>query len=87
MRAVRVADDDAPTLPSPQTTRWTILRKAAVIEQLRSGTLTLEQARERYALSVEGIRSWERQLERHGVHGLRATRVKIYRDTDKQRRG
>jgi Protein of unknown function (DUF1153) len=59
--------------------RWTIRRKAAVIEQLRSGTLTLEQARERYALSVEEIRSWERQLERHGVYGLRATRVQIYR--------
>jgi hypothetical protein len=63
--------------------RWTIRRKVSVLEALRSGTLTLEQALDRYALSVEEIRSWERQLERHGLHGLRATRVQIYpRDKD-----
>ena len=59
--------------------RWTIRRKAAVLEALRSGALTLEKARERYALSVEEIRAWERDVERHGVYGLRATRVQIYR--------
>jgi hypothetical protein len=46
---------------------------------LRSGALTLEQARDRYALSVEEIRAWERDLERHGLYGLRATRLQIYR--------
>jgi hypothetical protein len=38
-----------------------------------------DQARQRYALSVEEIRAWERQVERHGLYGLRATRVQIYR--------
>jgi Protein of unknown function (DUF1153) len=70
---------DETELPAVNTKRWTIRRKAAVIEALRSGTLTLEQARERYALSVEEISAWERQLERHGLYGLRATRVQIYR--------
>jgi len=46
---------------------------------LRSGALTLAQALERYALSVEEIRAGERQVERHGLYGLRATRVQIYR--------
>jgi hypothetical protein len=64
--------------PGRTIRRWTIRRKAAVIEQLRSGALTLEQAHHRYASSVEEIRSWERQLERHGVHGLRETRVQIF---------
>jgi hypothetical protein len=66
-------------LPALHTRRWTIRRKAAVLQALRSVALTLEQARERYALSVEEIRVWERDLERHGLYGLRATRVQIYR--------
>jgi transposase len=66
-------------LPPPNTRRWTIRRKAAVLTAIRSGGLTIEQARDRYALSVEEIRAWERQFERHGLYGLRATRVQAYR--------
>jgi hypothetical protein len=66
-------------LPALNTRRWTIRRKAALLQALRSGALTLEQARDRYALSVEEIRAWERDLERHGLYGLRATRLQIYR--------
>jgi len=40
-------------LPSPNIRRWTIRRKAAVLEALRNGELTLEEASRRYALSVE----------------------------------
>lgn len=68
-----------PELPAVNTQRWTIRRKAALLEALRSGALTLEQARDRYALSAEEIRTWERQLQRHGLYGLRATCVQIYR--------
>jgi len=49
------------------------------VEALHRGALTLDQARQRCALSVEEIRAWERQLERHGLYGLQATRVQIYR--------
>ena len=66
-------------LPALNTRRWTIRRKAALLEALHSGALTLDQALERYALSVEEIRAWERDLEQHGLYGLRATRVQIYR--------
>ena len=66
-------------LPPPTTRRWTIGRKAAVLEALHSGRLTIEQARERYALSIEEIRAWERDRERHGLYGLRATLVQVYR--------
>ena len=66
-------------LPPSTTRRWTIRRKAAVLEALHSGSLTIDQARERYALSVEEIRAWERDLEQHGLYGLRATLVRVYR--------
>jgi Protein of unknown function (DUF1153) len=70
---------DETELPALNTRRWTIRRKAAVLQALHSGALTLAQALERYALSVEEIRAWERQVERHGLYGLRATHVQIYR--------
>lgn len=66
-------------LPPSTTRRWTIGRKAAVLEALHSGTLTIEQARERYALSVEEVRAWERDLKRRGLYGLRATLVQVSR--------
>ena len=71
-------EHDETKLPTLYSKRWTIRRKAALIEAIRRGGITLEQARRLYALTVEEIRSWERQLERHGLHGLRATRVQIY---------
>src|SRR6266550_254950 len=66
-------------LPAPNTRRWTVRHKAAVLEALRSGALTLEEASQRYALSLEELRTWERDFERYGIHGLRATRLQIYR--------
>ena len=74
-----VADDDAPTLRSPGTERWTPRRKAAVIIGAREGLLTLEQACERYHLSIDEYRAWERDFDSHGQAGLRTTRVGIYR--------
>ena len=43
------------------------------------GVLTLEEACRRYTLSVEEFLAWQRAIERHGVPGLRATRVQQYR--------
>ena len=67
-------------LPAQINRRWTIRRKRAVLEALRNRALTLEQASERYALSVEELRAWERDFKRHGLYGLRALRV--YRDEE-----
>ena len=47
--------------------------------------LTIEQACERYHLSIDEYRAWERDFDSHGEAGLRSTRVGIYRRTDKQR--
>src|SRR5712692_10791229 len=66
--------------------RWTVRRKAAVIEAIRSGWLRIEDACRLYALSVDEFVAWERDIDRHGIHGLRATRLQIYRDTEEQKR-
>ena len=80
-----VADDEAPTLPSPETNRWTPGRKAAVIEGVRQGLLTIEKACERYNLTIDEYRAWERDFDSHGAAGLRATRVGIYRKPPRTR--
>lgn len=66
-------------LPPPDTTRWVPRRKAEVVGGVRAGIITLEEACRRYQLSVDEFRSWERLFERHGVKGLRTTRIKTYR--------
>jgi hypothetical protein len=74
MRAAGLAD-----LPPPETKRWVIRRKAAVVTAVRRGVLSLEEACARYRLSVEEFTSWQRLIERHGMAGLRTTRLQDYR--------
>jgi hypothetical protein len=66
-------------LPPPETKRWVIRRKAAVVAAVARGALTLQEACLRYRLSVEEFTSWQRLIERHGVAGLRTTRLQDYR--------
>lgn len=66
-------------LPPPDTKRWVMRRKAEVVAGVRSGLISLEEACERYTLSVEEFLSWQRLIDRHGVRGLRATRLQEYR--------
>jgi uncharacterized protein DUF1153 len=72
-------------LPSPDTKRWVVRRKAVVVHAVRSGRITLQEACRRYRLSVEEFLAWQRAIERHGIPGLRVTRLQIYRDTDEAR--
>ena len=65
--------------------RWTVRRKAALIEAVRGGWVAIDEACRRYALSVDEFLAWERDLNRNGVPGLRATRYQIYRDTEARR--
>jgi len=67
-------------LPPPNTKRWVVRRKAAVVAAVRSGRITMEEAPRRYELSEEEFLSWQRALEAHGLAGLRATRVQRYRE-------
>lgn len=69
-------------LPSPETRRWVIRRKAKVVAAVRGGLLSLEEACKRYSLSVEEFLSWQRMIEKHGLPGLRVTRLQDYRDRE-----
>jgi hypothetical protein len=72
-------------LPSPDTKRWVVRRKAVVVHAVRDGSISLQEACRRYRLSVEEFLAWQRAIERYGIPGLRATRLQIYRDTDDAR--
>lgn len=67
-------------LPAPNTKRWVIRRKAQVVVAVRSGIISLTDACSRYNLSIEEFLSWQRLIDRHGIGGLRATRVQQYRE-------
>ncbi len=73
-----------PKLPRPRQ-RWTVRRKAAVIEAVRGGWVPIEEVCRLYTLSVDEFLAWERDIDRHGIHGLRTTRYQIYRDTELRR--
>jgi len=66
-------------LPNPNTRRWVIRRKAEVVAAVRGGLLSLEDACKRYTLTVEEFLGWQESIDRHGLPGLRATRVQQYR--------
>lgn len=67
------------SLPAPNTKRWVIRRKAEVVAAVRGGLLTLDEACERYSLTTEEFLSWQRAIEKHGLAGLRTTRLQEYR--------
>jgi len=71
-----------PELPAPGQ-RWTVRRKASVVEAVRGGWVPVEEVCELYDLSADEIVAWERDIDRYGIHGLRVTRLQIYRDTEK----
>jgi len=70
-------------LPAPNTKRWVIRRKAQVVVAVRSGIISLNDACSRYNLSIEEFLSWQRLIDRHGIGGLRATRIQQYREANK----
>src|SRR5438045_9066878 len=78
-------DGTVPDLPSPDTKRWVVRRKAIVVAAVRNGSISLQEACRRYKLSVEEFLAWQRAIDPYGVHGPRATRLQIYRDTDEAR--
>jgi len=70
------------TLPPADTTRWVVRRKAQVVNAVRRGVLSLDQALERYSLSQEEYESWERAIDKFGTKGLKATKIQNYRDIE-----
>src|SRR5215212_8768197 len=54
-------------LPPRDTKRWVIRRKAELVAAVRGGLLSLEEACERYTLTVDEFLSWQRSIERYGL--------------------
>ena len=69
-------------LPPANTTRWVIRRKAEVVTAVRGGLLSMEEACRRYSLTLEEFEAWRRAIERHGLPGLRTTRIQHYRGAE-----
>ena len=70
-----------PKLPAPAQ-RWTVRRKAAVVEAVHGGWVPIDEICELYNISVDEFLAWERDIDRYGIHGLRVTRYQIYRNTE-----
>ena len=66
-------------LPPPDAPRWVASRKAVVVAAVRGGLLSMSDACARYRLTTEEFLSWQTQVDRNGLHGLRATRIQEYR--------
>ena len=46
---------------------------------VRGGLLSLEEACQRYTLTVEEFLSWQQSIDDYGLAGLRTTRIQHYR--------
>ncbi len=68
-------------LPSPDTLRWVVRRKAEVVYAVEGGLLTVDEACTRYRLTLEEYAAWKSAVIKHGVAGLRTTRSQVYRKT------
>ena len=58
-------------LPIDHATRWGALRKAQVVHAVEIGRLRLEEALDRYRLSLEEFRGWQKALHARDLRGLR----------------
>lgn len=67
------------SLPPPSTTRWVVRRKAEVVAAVNGGLLSVDEACQRYTLSLEEFASWQRAVDRSGMPGLRVTRIQHYK--------
>lgn len=71
------------TIADPPPDRWVPDRKAKVVQAIRDGKLTIEQAIEKFGLTREELSEWMRFHERFGENGLRASKLRLYRNAEK----
>ncbi len=66
-------------LPPPDTKRWVIRRKAAVVAAVKNGAITLDDVCWLYDISVEEFLTWQETIEKRGIRGLRVTKLQEFR--------
>ena len=75
-RAVTLPDGTVMTaadLPPPETCRWVVSRKLAVVRGVAYGLISEADALKRYNLSEEEFHEWVQAVMRDGAEGLKAT--------------
>jgi DNA-binding winged helix-turn-helix (wHTH) protein len=70
--------------PREQGVQWTTGRKAELVEAVKDGKKTFEEALLEHQLTEEEFLAWQRLYQVHGQSGLRATRV--HRPTGSKRK-
>jgi hypothetical protein len=73
-RPVKMAE-----LPPPELKRWMPRAKAQVVAAVHNGLISLDDACERYALSVEEFLNWEETIDHYGLTGLRVNAIQRHR--------
>lgn len=66
-------------LPPERTERWVASRKAKVVQAVKHGLLSREEAMKRYGLSEDELESWARAVDRFGEDALKTTCLQRYR--------
>lgn len=76
VRNVRGPDGEILTLENlpSMDQRWTARRKAIVLAAINGGLLSMQDACSRYDMTVEEFAVWQRNIDDHGLGGLRTTR-------------
>ena len=74
-------------LPKDNMTRWVIRRKAEVVAAVNGGLLSLEEACNRYDLSLEEFCSWQETIDKAGLLGLRISHHSKNRTGNRGSRG
>ena len=79
-RDMRRAAQIRKALPPKDTTRWVASRKAAVVAAVNADVISKADVERSYGVSEEEFEQWQNSLQKHGVGGMRATRVQLYKD-------
>lgn len=79
-RATRRAAQIKAALPPVETKRWVASRKAAVVAAVNAEVISKEDVERSYGISEEELEQWVNSLQKHGVGGLRTTRMQAYKD-------
>lgn len=66
-------------LPPERTERWVASRKAKVVQAVKHGLLSRDEAMKRYGLSEDELESWARAVDRFGEEALKTTCLQRYR--------
>ena len=66
-------------LPPVTTKRWVIRRKAEVVAAVRGGLISLEEACNRYTLTVDEFLPGKCRSTNMALAGLRTTQIQQYR--------